>query len=103
MPSDVNGEIRVAFASLIKLINLLGAELVVGKHREDMDVIESCVRAKLFANVEGVSPEATAAGVALAHSMVDPVLRNLRERVQTLQAAERMMPNEPAPLSRTLN
>ena len=61
MNSEV-GEVRVAFASLVKLINLIGAELLVGKYREDIDVFESCVRAKLFANVEGVSAEATAAG-----------------------------------------
>lgn len=87
MISDA-GEVKVALASLVKLINLLGAEMLVGKYREDIDVFESCVRAKLFANVEGVSPEATAAGVALAHGFVEPVLKQLRERVRTMQAAE---------------
>ena len=82
------GEIRVALASLVKMINLIGAELVVGRYREDIDVLESCIRAKLFAHVDGVSPEQTAAGVALAHSLVDPVLKNLRERVNQLHAAE---------------
>ena len=81
------GEVRVALASLVKMIDLMGAEMLVGKYREDIDVFENCVRAKLFANVEGVSPESTAAGVALAHSLVDPVLRRLRERVQNLHAA----------------
>jgi len=85
---DDAGGIRVALASLVKMINLIGAELVVGRYREDIDVFESCVRAKLFAHVEGVSPEQTAAGVALAHSLVDPVLKNLRERVSQLHAAE---------------
>jgi hypothetical protein len=103
MNSEMSGETRVAFASLIKLINLLGAELVVGKHREDIDLIETCVRAKLFANVDGVSPEATAAGVALAHSLVDPVLKNLRERVQTLHTAERVAMAEHVGIARTLN
>jgi hypothetical protein len=87
MISDV-GELRVAIASMVKMINLLGAELLVGKYREDIDVFENCVRAKLLANVEGVSPEATAAGVAMAHSLVDPVLKHLRERVRNLHAAE---------------
>jgi hypothetical protein len=102
MNSDV-GEVRVAFASLVKLINLIGAELLVGKYREDIDVFESCVRAKLFANVEGVGPEATAAGVALAHSLVDPVLKNLRERVQNLHAAEAAAMTEPAAIPHRLN
>ena len=82
------GEVRVALASLVKMINLMGAEMLVGKYREDIDVFENSVRAKLFANVQGVSPESTAAGVALAHSLVDPVLRHLRERVSTMHAAE---------------
>ena len=82
------GEIRVALASLVKLINLIGAEMLVGRYREDIDVFESCVRAKLFAHVEGVTPEQTAEGVALAHSLVEPVLRSLRERVNQLHAAE---------------
>ena len=83
-----NGEIRVALASLVKMINLIGAEMLVGRYREDIDVFESCVRAKLFANVEGVSPEETAEGVALAHGLIEPVLKNLRERVNQLHAAD---------------
>jgi hypothetical protein len=71
------------------MIQLLGAEMLVGKYRENIDVFEACVRAKLFAHVAGVSPEATAAGVALAQSLVDPVLKHLRERVGHLQAADR--------------
>ena len=58
------GEVRVALASLVKMINLMGAEMLVGKYREDIDVFESSVRGKLFANVDGVSPESTAAAMA---------------------------------------
>jgi hypothetical protein len=102
MISDA-GEVKVALASLVKMINLLGAELLVGKYREDIDVFESCVRAKLFANVEGVSAEETAAGVALAHHLVDPVLKHLRARVLSLQAAEPAAMAETAALPRRLN
>ena len=84
------GEVRVALAALVRMVQLLGAEMLVGKYREDIDVFESCVRAKLFAHVEGVTPEATAVGVALAQSLVDPVLKQLRERVKAMQAAERV-------------
>jgi hypothetical protein len=71
----------VALASLVKLVRLIGAELVAGRHRDDIDLFEKCVREKLHANVEGVSSEATAAGVALAHSLIEPVLRSLRLQV----------------------
>ena len=102
MISDA-GETKVALASLVKMINLLGAEMLVGKYREDVDVFESCVRAKLFAHVEGVSAEETAAGVALAHSLVDPVLRQLRERVRNLHAGETAALAEQATHAHRLN
>jgi hypothetical protein len=79
--------VRVAIASLVKLVNLIGAEMLVGKHRDDVDAFEQSVRAKLFANLDGVSAEDTAAGVALAHSLIEPVLANLRERVRQQQSA----------------
>jgi hypothetical protein len=98
-----NGETRVALASLVRMINLIGAEMLVGRYREDIDVFESCVRAKLFANVEGVTPEQTAEGVALAHTLVEPVLKNLRERVNQLHAAEASAMAVPPHNSRLLN
>ncbi len=78
----------IAIASLTKMVSLLAAELVVGAHNDDINVIESCVRAKLFASVDGISAERTAAGVALAHRLVEPVLRDLRARVQAREMAQ---------------
>jgi hypothetical protein len=72
----------VTMACLLKLIELLAAELVVGAHRDDINLVEKSIRQKLHTSVEGVSPEATAEGVALAHSLVEPVLRSLRARAQ---------------------
>ncbi len=72
----------VALASLTKMVALLAAELVVGIHRDDIDLLENAIRLKLFASVDGVSPEATAAGIALAHRLIEPVLRDLRARVR---------------------
>jgi hypothetical protein len=86
-PQGCSDSVRVAIASLVKLINLLGAEMLVGQHRDDVDAFEKSVRAKLYAHLEGVSPEETAAGVALAHSLIEPVLANLRERVRRAQTA----------------
>lgn len=97
------GEVRVALASLVKMINLLGAELLVGKYREDIDVFESCVRAKLFAHAEGATAMETAAGVALAQSLVDPVLKHLRERVRNLNAAQCAALASAAPPSALMN
>ena len=78
-----NPEINaVALASLVKLVWLLGGELVAGSHRDDINLLEKCVREKLHASVNGISPEATAAGVALAHSLVEPVLCALRVQAE---------------------
>jgi hypothetical protein len=84
----------VTLAALVKLVNLLGAELTVGKYREDIDLIERCVRTKLFAHVDGVSASDHAAGVAYAHSLVEPVLKDLRGRVEKLSSAP---PSDAAP------
>ena len=95
--------VKVAIASLVKLINLLGAEMLVGKHRDDVDAFEQNVRAKLFANVEGVSPQDTAAGVALAHTLIEPVLANLRERVRQAQSPSSQPFAVPDPSNRQIN
>jgi hypothetical protein len=76
----------VALAALVKMVGLLCAELTVGSHRDDIDLIESCVRAKLHASVAGVSAASTAAGVALAHRLIEPVLRDVRERAEKQRA-----------------
>ena len=86
---DVTPDVAVAIASLVKMIKLLGAELVAGTHRDDIDLFEKKVREKLFASVDGASAGSTAAGVALAHSLVEPVLRDLRA-----QAAEKAAPDQ---------
>ena len=42
---------NVTMASLVKLVSLLSAEMVVGKYREDIDVLEAAIRRKLFATI----------------------------------------------------
>jgi hypothetical protein len=102
---DGNPEVTtVAMASLVKMINLLGAELLVGKHRDDIDLFEQCVRAKLHAHVDGVSNEATAAGVALAHGLIEPILKDLRARAAELRAQQPFaVERETSVLSRRLH
>lgn len=98
----------VALATLTKMVSLLAAELVVGAHNDDIDRLETAIRTKLFAAVDGVSSEATAAGVALAHRLVEPVLRDLRARVEaraaeTAATARATKSERKAPQSRKLN
>jgi hypothetical protein len=55
------------------------------------------VRTKLFAQVEGVSAGDHAAGVAVAHSLIEPVLKNLRDRVERLPPRPAQGADAPAP------
>ena len=93
----------VALACMVKMVRLLGAELVAGTHRDDIDLFEKCVREKLHANVDGVSCEATAAGVALAHSLVEPVLRGLRVQAQEVASPQQVSRAAPASPSSKLH
>jgi hypothetical protein len=90
----------VALASLVKLVGLLAAELVAGRHRDDIDLLEKSVRQKLHASVDGISPEATAEGVALAHSLVEPILRSLRVRAQEAASLPQISAAAPVSTSR---
>jgi hypothetical protein len=81
---QVNPAAQIAVASLVKLVSLLSAEMVVGKYRDDIDILENAVRRKCFATIPGASAEATAEGVAAAHRLLDPVFRDLRARAALL-------------------
>ena len=81
---DDKEKTAIALAALVKMIGLLSAELVIGSHRDDVNIVENNIRAKLYATLPGVSTEATAAGVALAHRLVEPLLRDLHTRAAAL-------------------
>jgi hypothetical protein len=65
-------------ACLLRAIGQLGAQ-ALGSRQDGVDNFEQELRATLFAHVEGVTAADTAAGVALAHALVEPILRRLRE------------------------
>ncbi len=76
-----SGAVRVALASLLRVIDRLGARALDGPP-ESVDALEREVRSTLFASLEGVAPAETAEGVALAHTLVEPILLRLRERAR---------------------
>ena len=82
MDVQVSGDaLRVTLASLLRLIDRMGDAALSGRGR-DIDEWEREVRSGLFAHLAGVGPAETAAGVALAHTLVEPILKGLRERAQ---------------------
>ena len=73
--------VRVALASLLRVIDNLGGEVLMGERR-GVEAFEAHVRSICFAHLDGVSAAETAAGVALAHALVEPILLRLRHRAQ---------------------
>ena len=82
-------DVKVTLAALLHLVRLLSAELVAGKHREDINRVESAIRAKVNQiAVQGVSAEAVARGLAYAHELLGPVLANVRAQAASANAAK---------------
>lgn len=79
----------VALAALTNLVRLMGAELVVGRHRDDVSLLEQAVRAKIGAvTVQGCPAEVADEGVALARSHVERALTQIRAQVAEARAAD---------------
>ncbi|MFG1463908.1 hypothetical protein V5F77_13520 [Xanthobacter sp. DSM 24535] len=83
--TNIDAVTKVTLAALLNLIRLLGAEMVAGKHRDDVDHLERALRAKLNFVQEGASEEDVAAGLALAHQLLTPVLRQIRAQAALAQ------------------
>jgi hypothetical protein len=80
MDVQVNGDtVRIILATLLRVIDRLGAR-ALGERPDDLDKLEREVRSTLFAHLADVNAADTAAGVALAHTLVEPILRRLRDR-----------------------
>ncbi|MDR3571122.1 MAG: hypothetical protein P4L81_02905 [Candidatus Pacebacteria bacterium] len=77
---------RVAIAALANLVRLLCAELVAGRHRDDIELLENAVRAKLNISVPGASANDLAAGLRLAHEILGPILARVREQALEVRA-----------------
>jgi hypothetical protein len=72
---------EVTIAALANMVRLLCTELVVGRHRNDVNLLESAVRSKLNVAVSGATPEILAAGLKRAHEVLTPVLTGVRAQV----------------------
>ncbi|MCJ2134013.1 hypothetical protein MKK69_08030 [Methylobacterium sp. J-026] len=74
----------VALAALTNLIRLMGAELVAGRHRDDIAVFERAVRAKVGAvEIADCPTETVRAGLALASAQVEQALERIRRQAQS--------------------
>ncbi|MFG1396020.1 hypothetical protein [Roseixanthobacter pseudopolyaromaticivorans] len=94
--TDIDAVTKVTLAALLNLIRLLGAELVAGKHRDDVDHLELALRAKLNFVREGVDKTDAEAGIALAHQLLTPVLRQIRAQAHMVNSGPQVVPMEAA-------
>ncbi|WP_336492410.1 hypothetical protein [Methylobacterium nigriterrae] len=83
-PSD--DERRVALLALANLVRLMGAELVAGAHRDNVDRVELAIRAKLRAiDTSSFTPGAAERGFAEAEALIEQALVNVREQAAAAQ------------------
>lgn len=76
----------VALAALTNLVRLMGAELVVGKHRDNVGLLEQAVRRKIGTlTVDGCAPEVAEIGLALAKAHVELALAQVRTQAAAAQ------------------
>ncbi|MCJ2017995.1 hypothetical protein MKK84_11250 [Methylobacterium sp. E-065] len=76
----------VALAALTNLVRLMGAELVAGRHRDDIDVFERAVRTKIITPVDGSPPDVTQSGLTLAAAHVERALAQIRAQADAARA-----------------
>lgn len=95
----------IAIAALTNLVRLMGAELVAGRHRDDLATFEQAVRDRIGAvNVVGCPPEVADAGLALARSHAEQALTQIRTQAaeaharDLAQTAAQQKPAAPAPI-----
>jgi hypothetical protein len=97
MDSQVSADsVRVTMACLLRLIEQLGVQALSGR-QDGVDNFERDVRSQLFAHLADVRAGETAAGVALAHTLVEPILRRLREASDPRRDATPFDRAEPPP------
>lgn len=79
---QVSGETRIALAALLHIIRLMGAELVAGQHRDDVELLVKAIETKLKTLQP---PEKTletdfVKGIELAHGLVRQIFDDLRDK-----------------------
>ncbi|WP_188609418.1 hypothetical protein [Chelatococcus reniformis] len=81
---------QVTVNALANMVRLLAAELVAGHHRDDMDLLEQAMRAKL-ANIDRTpfTPEAFDKGLAQSRQVIEHVLAHVRAQAARTQAETR--------------
>jgi hypothetical protein len=94
-------EVAVAIATLLHLVKLMGAELVAGQHRDDVELLVKAIDSKLdtVQLPPAIAASSAAAGMKLTRSLLAPVLAELRARSQMAHLRDRL---DASPTTRTV-
>ncbi|GIQ73787.1 hypothetical protein ACE103_14500 [Bradyrhizobium sp. ma5] len=91
--SSSAGETEAALLALLHLIRLMGAELVAGQHRDDVEVLVKAVETKLrSARFPAEMPnQDIVKGLDLAEARLRPILEELRARSEKAHLSDQLL------------
>ena len=91
--AETHAETRVALAALVHLVRLMGAELVAGKHRDDVELLVKAVEIKLRAvqPSKDLPEQDIVRGLELAHHLVRPIFDDLRAQSEKAHLRDQLM------------
>ena len=91
--SSSAGETEAALVALLHLIRLMGAELVAGQHRDDVEVLVKAVETKLrSARFPADMPNQDIVnGLDLAQARLRPILEELRARSENAHLSDQLL------------
>jgi len=95
----IGGEAAVTIAALLHLVRLMGAELVAGQHRDDVEFLVKAIETKLKSVPlpEGITDTEVAVGMERAQSLLTPIFEELRDKSEKAHLRDRLLA---APASR---
>jgi hypothetical protein len=94
MSSDRSGDAAgVTIAALLHLVRLMGAELVAGEHRDNVEFLIRSIETKLKSTqLPAELPQAAVEeGLSLTHSMLVPIFEELRQMSVNAHLRDRLI------------
>jgi len=90
---ELAGSNLVTVAALLHLIRLLGAELVAGEHRDDVEFLIKAIQAKLKSTrlPKDTSRSDIEEGLLNASQLLAPVFEDLRDKAMRAQWHDRLV------------
>ncbi len=91
--SSSAGETEAALVALLHLIRLMGAELVAGKHRDDVEMLVKAAETKLRAArfPADMPNQDIVKGLDLAQAKLRPIFEDLRARSEKAHLSDQLL------------